>query len=197
MKEQIENLENLCPRTDIAAYLDGELSAPEEMDLELHFTTCKRCATEFSEQKKLLCALDFAFDEKSNIELPENFTKTVIVNAESNVSGLRRPEERFRALFLCAALFLFIILGLGSETEAVFSTFAVFAEQIFAVGSFAAHLVFDIAFAFAAIVRLIGGQFIYHPIFAILSGAVFLLFSGYILSRVFSPFVRTKNLETR
>lgn len=197
MKKQIENLENLCPRNEIAAYLDGELSPREEMDLELHFTACKKCTAELSEQKKLLCALDFALEEKSNIELPADFTKTVVVKAESNVSGLRRREERFRALFLCAALFLLIILGLGSETEAALSTFAVFIEQIFAVGSFAAHLVFDFAVALTAILRLIGGQFIYSPLFAILALGAFFILSGYIFSRILTLFNRSKNLETR
>ena len=124
------------------------------MDLELHFSVCKTCAAEFNEQKKLLCALDFALDEKPEFALPEDFTRTVVIKAESNVSGLRRREERFRALFLCASLFLLIIFGLGSETEAVFSTFAVFIEQIFAVGGFVVHLIFDIAFALTAILRL-------------------------------------------
>lgn len=197
MKQQIENQKNPCPQTEIAAYLDGELSPREEIDLELHFTICKKCAAELSEQKKLLCALDFALDEKSNIELPKDFTKSVVIKAESNVSGLRRREERFRALFLCAALFLLIILGLGSETEAVFSTFALFIEQILAVGSFAAHLIFDIAVALTAILRLVGGQFIYSHLFAIFALGLFLISTGYIFSRILTLFDRSKNLETR
>ena len=106
---QTEKNKNPCPRTEIAAYIDGELSPREEMDLELHFAVCGECAAEFNEQKKLLCALDFALDEKAEFELPEDFTKSVVVKAESNVSGLRRREERFRALYLCAILFLLII----------------------------------------------------------------------------------------
>lgn len=197
MQNQTEKQKNLCPRTDIAAYLDGELSSREEMDLELHFSICKECAAEFKEQKKLLCALNFALDEKPEFALPEDFTKLVVINAESNVSGLRRREERFRALFLCASLFLLIILGLGSETEAVFSTFAVFIEQIFAVGGFVGHLIFDIAFALTAILRLGGGQFIHSPLFAILAFGVFFISSGYIFSRILTLFDRSKNLETR
>lgn len=197
MQYQTENEKNPCPRTDIAAYLDGELLPREEMDLELHFMACKCCAAEFNEQKKLLRALDFALDEKPDFALPENFTKSVVIKAESNVSGLRRREERFRALFLCTALFLLIILGLGSETEAVFSTFAVFIEQIFAVGGFVAHLIFDVAFALTAILRLVGGNFIHNPLFAILAFGIFFISSGYIFSRLLTLFDRSKNLETR
>ena len=75
MQNQIEKFEESCPRTEIAAYIDGELSPSAEMELEKHFAVCKNCAAEFNEQKKLLCALDFAFEEKSNFELPENFTQ--------------------------------------------------------------------------------------------------------------------------
>lgn len=197
MQKQIEKNENICPQTEIAAYIDGELSSREEMDLELHFAVCGECAEEFNEQKKLLCAIDFALDKKADFELPVDFTKKIVVNAESNVSGLRRREERFRALYLCAILFLLIIAGLGNETEVVFSTFKVFAEQIFAVGSFAAHLIFDFAVALTAILRIIGGQFIYSPVFGILGFGAFLIFSGYVFSRILTLFDRSKNLETR
>lgn len=197
MQKQTEQERNLCPRTEIAAYLDGELSSREEMELEFHFTVCEMCAAEFNEQRKLLCALNFALDEKPDFSLPENFTRSVVIKAESSVSGLRRREERFRALFLCASLFLLIILGLGSETEAVFSTFSAFFEQIFAVGGFVAHLIFDFAYALTAILRLVGGQFIHSPFFAVLAFGVFFILSGYIFSRILTLFDRSKNLETR
>ena len=129
----------------------------------------ENCAAEFNGQKKLLCAIDFALDEKADFELPEDFTKTVVIKAESNVSGLRRREERFRALYLCAILFLLIIRRSRKRNGSRFSTFEDFIEQIFAVGGFAAHLIFDLAVALTAILRIIGGQFIYSPTFAILA----------------------------
>ncbi|MEO6588834.1 MAG: zf-HC2 domain-containing protein [Pyrinomonadaceae bacterium] len=197
MQQQIEKNENFCPRTEIAAYIDGELSSREEMDLEFHFAVCGECAAVFNGQKKLLCAIDFALDEKADFELPADFTKKVVVNAESNVSGLRRREERLRAMYLCGILFLLIIAGLGNETGAVFSTFKMFAEQIFAVGSFAAHLIFDFAVTLTTILRIIGGQFIYSPVFGILAFGAFLIFSGYVFLRILALFDRSKNLETR
>lgn len=195
MTEQNVKFENSCPRGEIAAYIDGELSASAEMNLEKHFTVCADCLAEFNEQKKLLNALDFALDEKNEIVLPENFAKTVVVRAESNVSGLRRPEERFRALFLCAFLFLLIILGLGSEAEAVFSAATLFVEQIFAVAGYTIHLIFDIAVALTTILRMISGQIIFSPIFAILAFAVFLISLIYLSTRLLALFDRSKNLE--
>lgn len=193
MRNQIEKTENFsCARADIAAYLDGELSPREEIDLEKHFAVCRRCEAEFNEQKKLLSALDLALDDRKGFELPADFTKKIVVRAESDITGLRRREERFRALFLCAAMFLLIILGLGSETEAVFATFAVFIEQFWAVAGFAAHLIFDIAVAVTAILRLVGGQFIYSPVFALSAFAVLVVSIVCVFARVWPAFDRSK-----
>ena len=192
MNLQTEKIEESCPRTEIAAYIDGELSPRGELEIERHFAVCPPCKAEFNEQKKLLCALDFAFVGEKEIELPENFTKTIIINAESNVKGLRCPKERSRALILCAVLFLLIILGLGSETETVFSTFAAFFEQVWAVGSFVGHLVYDIAIAVTTILRLMGSQFIFNSTFAIVAWGIFLIAFLFMLSRLMLRANRSK-----
>jgi hypothetical protein len=192
MNLQTENQKECCSRADIAAYIDGELSPRAELELERHFTVCASCKAEFNEQKKLLCALDMAFVGEKEFRLPENFTKTVIINAESNVKGLRCPKERARALFLCAGLFLLIILGLGSETETLVSTFAVFFEQIRAVGGFVGYLVYDAAIAVTTILRLIGKKFIFDSTFAFLGWGAFLITFLYLISRLMLRFSRSK-----
>ncbi len=192
MNLQTEKTDDSCPRTEIAEYIDGELSPRGELELERHFAVCASCKAEFNGQKKLLCALDFAFVGEKEIELPKNFTKTVVINAESNVKGLRCPKERSRALMLCGGLFLLIIAGLGSETEAVFSTFAVFIEQVLAVGSFVGHLIYDIAIALTTILRLIGSQFIFNSTFAIVAWGAFSITFLFILSRLMLRVSRSK-----
>lgn len=192
MNLQTEKQEEACPRMEIAAYIDGELSPREELELERHFAVCASCKAEFNEQKKLLCALDLAFVGEKEFELPENFTKTIVINAESNVKGLRCPKERSRALFLCAGLFLLIILGLGSETETVFSTFAVFFEQVRAVGGFVGYLIYEAAIALTTILRLIGKQFIFNSTFALVGWGAFLMTFLYMLSRLMLRFSRSK-----
>ncbi|CAN5418576.1 hypothetical protein BH20ACI1_BH20ACI1_32510 [soil metagenome] len=146
-------IEKVCPQNEIAAYIDGELLPREELDLEMHLAACRPCTAELNEQKKLLCALDFALEDESEIELPENFTKVIVTTAESNVSGLRRPQERFKAFFICAALTLLVLLGLGSETGTVVGTFWKIGDQILAVGGFAFHLIYDVAIGTAIILR--------------------------------------------
>ena len=157
------SIENVCSqRNEIAAYIDGELLPREELELESHLVICGECLTEINEQKKLLCVLNFALEDEKRFKLPENFTKIVVANAESKVSGLRRPQERPTALIFCAALFLLVLLGLGRETEAVLNTFANFAEQFLVVAGLVFHLFYDIALGAAIVFRSIGSHLIYN-----------------------------------
>ncbi len=176
--------ENECPRTELAAYIDGELSPREELDLEIHLAKCGICASELNEQKRLLFALDFALEGEREFELPENFTKVVVANAESKVSGLRCPKERFRAVFVISALFLLFLLGLGGETRTIAGTFFKFGEQIFAVGSFAARFIFDIAVAVSIMLRALSSELVYNSAFSIVFFALFFLTALFALSRL-------------
>ena len=158
MNSTAKTQEICSQRSDIAAYIDGELPPREELELEMHLAVCRHCSDELNEQKKFLLALGHALETETPIELPENFTRIVVANAESKVSGLRRPQERSKALFACAALFLLVILGLGSETKTIFEAFGKFAEQFIAVGGFVWNLVYDAAFASAIILRSLSHQ---------------------------------------
>ena len=181
--------EKSCPREEIAAYVDGEIAPREELELELHFSGCKICADELNSQKKLLCALDSICCEKE-IELPENFTKVIVTTAESNVSGLRRPQERRAALFICAALFLLVLIGLGGERESAFGTFTTFAEQFATVAGFAAHLVYDISVGLAIIMRALSNQLVFNSAITFFLIAVFFIVSVLTLSRLVTRFNR-------
>ena len=164
-----------CPREEIAAYLDGELAPREELNLELHFAACQICNAEINAQKTLLSALDFSFEKTDEIELPENFTRIVVANAESNVQGLRCPRERNRALFVCAAMFLLLVFGLGAETSKTFADFGTITEQFLAVGGFFAHLISNLTIAATVILRSICLQFIFKS--AINAAMVFICFA--------------------
>jgi hypothetical protein len=187
MNSQTATIEKIClQRNEIAAFIDGELLPHEEFELELHLAVCGFCATELNEQKKLLCALDYALENEKQIELPANFTKVVVTNAESKVNGLRRPQERSKALFVCAALFVLVILGLGGETKTVLNTFGKFAEQFLAVGGFVWNLIYDVSVGTAIVLRSLGSQFIFNSsaFFAIL--IVFVFLSLFLLLRFIS-----------
>lgn len=168
MNSQTVKTEQLCPYQEISLYLDGELSPHEEIGLEKHLADCEKCLTELNLQKQMLTALDFAFDKHEEIVLPENFTKVVVAKAESGVSGLRSKEERFRAFFLCATLFLLIILGLGAESEQVFNAFANFGNRFMAIAGFVFHLTYDITIGVAVVLRSLSQQFVFSSIFTVL-----------------------------
>lgn len=149
----------ICPCEDLAAYIDGELPPAAELELELHLAVCSQCAAELNSQKKMLCALDSALaEEERGFELPEDFTRIVVANAESTVGGLRCPRERLKAFFVCTALFLLVLVGLRGEMGRVLKSFGNFIEQVWAVGGFAARLVYNIAIGSAVILRSIGHQ---------------------------------------
>lgn len=183
---QSNNAKNqiLCPQSEIAAYVDGELAPHEEMNLELHLANCAVCAAELNEQKRLLSALDFALENKQEIELPENFTRIVVANAESNVKGLRCPRERNRALFVCAALFLLVSFGLGAETSKTFETLGNIGEQFWTVGSFFVHLIQDVTIAATVIIRSICPQYIFKSSLSAALLGVFFVLSLLVFSRL-------------
>ena len=147
-----------CPSDEIAAYIDGELDASRELELDAHFLTCSACSDEIKQQKQFLCELDANLRDAGEIDLPANFTKTIVANAESTVSGLRRPRERFNALFICAGLFLFALFALGTDASRVFRGLAVAFDQIAAVGGFFGHLVYSVFLGVAIIVRSLAAQ---------------------------------------
>ncbi|MBA3632202.1 MAG: zf-HC2 domain-containing protein [Acidobacteria bacterium] len=180
MNFQTITTERACPQNEIAAYIDGELSSREELDLEMHFAVCQNCKAKLNEQKKLLCALDFALENEREVELPENFTKVVVATAESKVSGLRRPQERFKSFFVCAALLLLGVLGLGGDARTVLQTFWKAGDQFLAVGGFLFHLIYDFAIGTAIILRSLSHQIVFN------SAVLFVFFSGFFLFALFT-----------
>ena len=176
--------EQHCPRAEISAYIDGELNPAEELALESHVAMCRECLSELNFQKQILTALDFSLNEKNEIRLPENFARVVAVRAESGVSGLRSKTERLRALFLCASLFLIVVLGISRENGTFSAIFSKLWEQVFAVAYFALHLVFDISLGAAVILRSLSGQFVFNSMLSVLFAASLFALAAAALSRM-------------
>lgn len=184
MNLQTKTVLEKCPKTEFSAYIDGELSPREEMDLEVHLANCVVCTTELNEQKKVLFALDSLVEEKNLFELPANFTKVIVANAESEVSGLRRPQERFKAFFVCALLFLLALSGFGNQTKAIFSAFGKFSEQFLIVIRFLTHSVYDVAVGISVIFRSLSYQIVNNSIAPVFFAVLFLLFALFAVSRL-------------
>ncbi|MBC7899395.1 MAG: zf-HC2 domain-containing protein [Saprospiraceae bacterium] len=172
MTSQISPIQDSCPSGEISAYIDGELSPVEEIEVESHFGVCIICSTELNRQKSFLSALSSSLEREKEFELPKNFTKTIVANAESRVSGLRRPRERFNAVFICTALFLFILFALGSDAETLFGIFVVVLEKAAAVGAFAFRLVYSVSLGAVVVARSLSSQILFSSYLS------FLFFAG-------------------
>lgn len=148
-----------CPADEIAAYIDGELDSLRELELEAHFAGCEICALELNQQKVFLSSLDLSLKHEREFELPANFTRSIVANAESTVRGLRRPSEVFNALFICAGLALFVLFAAGAEAGNLFTGLSAIFEQIAAVSGFFGHLVYSVFVGLAIIIRTFAAQF--------------------------------------
>jgi len=153
-----------CQLEDIAAYLDGELSATAEETFEGHLKSCADCAVELRVQRQLLCTLDFAFNESRLFELPRDFTRVVAAQAESDLSGMRKWSERRRALQLCAVLALvsFALLGAAARTL-VFDPARSFLRVTGSLISLVWQAIYDAGTGLAVIVRVVGRAIVLGP----------------------------------
>lgn len=154
----ISDRQNYCPTADIAAYVDGELSASRELEMELHIASCAPCLTELNEQKRFLRELEFTLHNESDIKLPPDFTRHIVANAESTVSGLRRPAERYKALFICVCLSSFVLFSMAPDYGRVVSGATQIADQVGAVAAFFGHLVYSLFLGVVIILRAIAAQ---------------------------------------
>ncbi|HEX6278525.1 MAG TPA: zf-HC2 domain-containing protein [Pyrinomonadaceae bacterium] len=141
-----------CPAEEISAYIDGELSSDVEVALEFHIGTCEICRRELNDQKGFLLALSDTLEREIQVELPADFTRSVVVNAESKVSGLRDKTERSAALAVGVGLLLLAAVAVGS-LAGVFSPFRSAVDKLFAVGWMAMQVVGDLLYAIAAVAR--------------------------------------------
>jgi anti-sigma factor RsiW len=147
-----------CSPDEIAAYIDGELDPAREVEMDAHFALCGDCGRQLNQQKQFLCSLSSALGNENEVDLPPGFTKLIVANAESNVSGLRRPTEVYNAVFICAGLALFVLFALGSETVGFFERVLTFLDQIGAVGGFFGRIVYSLFLGASIIVRSLASQ---------------------------------------
>lgn len=185
-------IESLCPREDIGLYLDGELSPNDEILLEKHIAGCDICKEELNLQKQMLSALNFAFEQKNEVELPRDFTKIIVTKAESGVKGLRCKDERSKALFLSLILLLMIAVGFSGENVKIYSILSSIGNQIATLSGFVFHFAYDISFGIAVILRNLCQKVVINSIFILLSISFLSLISIFFITRIFQKLARLK-----
>ncbi len=172
-----------CPNNDIAAYIDGELEANQAAQLESHLAACQICRTEANQQKAFLAAVSNSLADTGEFPLPNDFTKRIVANAESTVSGLRRPRERVTAMFVCVALFIFAVFALGNDAGLVIGGISSIFEQAAAIVMFAAHVAYNIALGVAVVGRSLVSRTAAAAITATVTVIFVIAAAGFILIR--------------
>jgi predicted anti-sigma-YlaC factor YlaD len=186
---------SICSRSsDVAAYLDGELTPAAETLFQSHLAECSSCACNLNEQKRLLNALEFAFENEKSFALPEDFARIVAVRAEANVSGLRDKRERRRVIWLAVALVFCgeLVLLFGGQNAALLAIFSGVLRQMLTIGNFLLGFCYDFGFGAFIVLRAVSRQVFVLP-FAGLLCAVLLIVSFAALSRLLVKYHRLEN----
>ena len=190
--EAFQNLDE-CSNEALPLYLDGELSAAEENLFERHLAVCEKCRLDLNSQKNLLLVLNSAFESKAEIALPKDFTKIVVANAESSVSGLRTRKERSIAILFCCSAILLLILALGADTQRFFESVTVFAGRLGAIVSSAGSFIYDFTVGLVVLLRFLGSQMIFNSGFSMAAAIVLSVFGFLIFSRLMNRSTESQN----
>jgi len=174
----------VCPSPELAAYIDGELSSHDELALEMHVSVCATCAEELNLQKSFLNALDSSLEHETEIELPKNFAKTVVANAESRVSGLRHPNELRNAALICGSLTIFSIFALGSSYGRSLTAAVGVFDKLVAIVVSVGHVLYDVALGSSIVLRSLASNFLFGSAGPALAFVALFALSLYIFSRL-------------
>ena len=144
MQSSSQKSNQSCSPILIQEYLDGEIPNQDEVAFEGHVTSCKACLEELNLQKSLLGILD----RDAEPVLPADFAAVVATRADSQVTGLRRRNERIYACTIVAFLILAAVVLLAfdisqplASLETIAAKFVAFAVM---VGSFLANFAIGI-----------------------------------------------------
>lgn len=191
MQSAEQTIKTECPLPELSAYIDGELSPNDELQLERHLADCRVCSDDLNLQKSFLNALDYSLDSESKIELPKDFTRSVVTNAESRVSGLRCQHEWRNAAWICVALVAFSLFALGSGSGKTFGATMTILVKVFAVIESVGHLVYDVALGFTIVFRSLGSTLLSGSGATAIVAVIVFVLSLYICSRLLVRFRRT------
>lgn len=191
LNAQTSEYQFVCPLAEISSYLDGELSAESESALEMHLADCGVCRNELNDQKTFLLALSGSLENEPEIDLPANFTKTIVTRAESNVSGLRDRSHSLVAVAIIATIFVTLVLVLGGESAGAFAPIASLAGGVAAVIGMAGQIAYDFAYGTSVFIRsAVSTSAIAYLVLGVA------LFGGlYLASRSIRRFFRTQGSE--
>ena len=185
-----------CGSEEVVAYLDGELDAPALARFERHLGGCARCAEALEAERQLSRELDSALGSAPAFEIPKNFAQVVAARAQADMSGVREPVERRRALRLCAILTVVAcaLTGGAALNDGVLAPLRAVWKFGTAVLGFLGHALYDAGAGVAVISRGVGGRLLFGS-----RGAGFvvllLLVLALMLRRLIAGYHRARTIE--
>ncbi len=153
---EFENLTSQhCPAENLSAYVDGELSPAEELEIINHTRSCSTCADLLREHQRMLNGLESSFE---SFEIPADFARQVIVKAETSFDSRRLKRDRI-PMIAFAILLLFVCVSASGDTSAVIKLAAATVERVTIAVSFVAYFIYGTAFGVAVIARSVANVF--------------------------------------
>lgn len=195
VKDQAPKFVFACPAEEISSYIDGELSAELEVALERHIGACAVCRRELNDQKGFLIALSDTLEREVELELPENFAKTVVVNAESNVAGIRGRRERYTAFWVIAVMLLLAAVAVGGSIAGLFGPVWVLFQKLGAVIAMIGQIAIDLVFGVSVFFRSFAASQTFYSLFAYIALSLAAAAAVYFISRSLRRFFRTQGTE--
>ena len=195
MKERPQEFAFKCPAEQISSYIDGELLPEHELALENHIASCQICRDELNREKGFLIALSDTLERAGEIELPKDFTKSIVVHAESRVSGLRDRRERTAAIVIAGVMLLLIVVAFGGSIAGVFAPAETATEKAGTVFGVAAEIVFDLTRGVSAFLRSFLSTQTFSGLLAYIALSLVAAAAIYFVTRSLRRFFRTQGSE--
>ena len=181
MVAALKTQNDFCRPAEIAAYVDGELDSLAQLSLENHLEECGHCRDELRDHQSLICQLDAALIQGSEMEMPAGFSKFVAARASSDMSGMRSAVENRRALLICVLLGIagFALVGVTLPSAGI-ARVRHLAEGVKALLNLIGNAVYDLMVSLSVIARVISRKFLFESratavALVIVGVAVFLL----------------------
>jgi len=96
----------------LSAYLDGELSEAEAMEVEKHISTCELCSLKLESYRAIN-------SETLEVKAPDGFTARVMSKIKSENNRKKRKIIPFRHATLAAAMVALVLLGASGTFDAL------------------------------------------------------------------------------
>jgi len=145
--------------------------------------------------RSLICQLDAALFQGSEIEMPDGFSKFVAARASSDMSGVRSAVENRRALVISLLLGVagFALVG-ATLPRAGLARLRHLGESVKALLNFLGNTVYDLLVSLSVVARVIGRKFLFES----RATAVALVVVGvavFVLSRLIVSYHRSSAAE--